>query len=466
MKRLLLVVLFCSLPAFGANRFVTPSGAGTQSGVDWSNAMAASFTPMRGDNYYLADGSYGSKNFDTVTSGTTVISVKKCTTTDGVSSGAAGYVSTLCDGQATFANGIGFNTSYWTFDGVTGGGPSDWACASCGFSIPMTTAANCNDHGGILNLADGITAITVKHAVGYGTQQNADGADWPLAIMDANSGSAGTTGLHISYSYFHHTFGGGIFTQNMDNATFEYSHFSYLRSTGTTDPFGHCNDAHGELFSNIGGDDNGIFRHNLVDKIQGTAVFAGINGGTRNGWQIYGNIFHRVGTFIIYDESGGQDNIEFYNNTLTFGQASMPLLCSNGCTGYVRNNIFYNNAYNSGYLSFTHNWNYASENYHPDIFVTRDDQVVDGEANGVDASGSPFVDVTNADPLTLNFHLTAATSAGCSAVGTCSFTPDSTDMYGVTRGSDGTWDRGAIEYGVGGGDPKPVVGIAGTVSPR
>ena len=40
-----------------------------------------------------------------------------------------------------------------------------------------------------------------------------------------------------------------------------------------------------------------------------------------------------------------------------------------------------------------------------------------------------------------NFHLTSATNNGISLP-----SPFNMDMDGKTRGSDGTWDRGAYEY--------------------
>jgi hypothetical protein len=60
-------------------------------------------------------------------------------------------------------------------------------------------------------------------------------------------------------------------------------------------------------------------------------------------------------------------------------------------------------------------------------------------------SGNPFVDMNN-----LNFELTTATPAGVTLSA-----PYNTDMLGRVRGADGTWDRGAIEFGNGGGDVTP-----------
>jgi hypothetical protein len=95
--------------------YVREGAGGT--GVSWANALSdLPTTFVRGETYYVADGSYGSHTFGTV--GTSVITIKKATATDhGIETG---WSAEYGDGQALFAAGWTFSTSYWNVDGQFG----------------------------------------------------------------------------------------------------------------------------------------------------------------------------------------------------------------------------------------------------------------------------------------------------------------------------------------------------------
>ena len=114
MKKLsiiLFVVLLIPAICLSANYAVGPSATGNGSGSDYNNLMAWSFTPVRGNTYYLVDGSYGSKTFSTAVSGTTLITIKKATESD--YGGLSNWSSTYGDGQAIFTGEVSFRSSYW-----------------------------------------------------------------------------------------------------------------------------------------------------------------------------------------------------------------------------------------------------------------------------------------------------------------------------------------------------------------
>src|SRR5215467_1600273 len=70
-----------SRPAAAACHVVSPSGSGTRSGADWNNAYAGlPASLVRGDTYYLGDGTYPAYSF--TTSGTALITIKKAIASD------------------------------------------------------------------------------------------------------------------------------------------------------------------------------------------------------------------------------------------------------------------------------------------------------------------------------------------------------------------------------------------------
>ena len=115
---------------------VRAGGSGANNGSDWNNAFSSLPSSLqRGATYYIADGNYGGYTFDDPTSGTTRITIKKAIQSD--HGRDTGWQSSYGDGQAVFGGSIRFQTSYWTFDGQTGGGPNNWK-TGFGFKINVT----------------------------------------------------------------------------------------------------------------------------------------------------------------------------------------------------------------------------------------------------------------------------------------------------------------------------------------
>ena len=97
---LFLLIFFLTSIAFAADYCVTPTGSGSQTGADWSNALPWSFTPVRDNAYYLADGVYGYKVLDVDTDGTKYITIAKATESYHVTD--TGWSSDMGDGVAEF----------------------------------------------------------------------------------------------------------------------------------------------------------------------------------------------------------------------------------------------------------------------------------------------------------------------------------------------------------------------------
>jgi len=122
----------------------------------------------------------------------------------------------------------------------------------------------------------------------------------------------------------------------------------------------------------------------------------------------------------------------------------------------VKNNLFYDSDAGRGYgdhfnnvSSFSYNWFYDcddSRNNQEDAGTNRDDEYVALQSSGgIKGTGSPTTNASN-----LDFSLTGAIEGDDSVGATYN-----TDMLGNTRGDDGAWDMGALEFEADVAAPTP-----------
>jgi hypothetical protein len=207
--------------------------------------------------------------------------------------------------------------------------------------------------------------------------------------------------------------------------------------------------AHSEVMSyGQGAKGNVTWRYSLITDSKSTGGLMWNNNSDPNAHlYIYGNVFYQpsgASWAVANGLIGGWttstnnqfSNVSVYNNTF-IGIQYLPL--SNFPTVYggnsAKNNIFYNCASPDFSRFGTHDYN---------TFINAGGS--HSESNGVSAaSGDPFVDYVH-----LNFMLTAGTAAGTTLA-----SPFNLDPAGDARGTDGTWDRGAFEFG-GAGAPVEV----------
>ena len=83
-----IILLLAVMPGWAADHYVRAGATGNASGSDWTNACAdftgscAVASLVRGEVYYVATGTYGSRTFNTAESGTLVITIKGATVAD------------------------------------------------------------------------------------------------------------------------------------------------------------------------------------------------------------------------------------------------------------------------------------------------------------------------------------------------------------------------------------------------
>lgn len=417
---LIMAILFLgTLSAEAASIYCVRAGAtGANNGSDWNNAYTAlPATLVRGASYYIANGSYSGYTFNTATSGSTYITIKKATSSDHGTD--TGWSSTYGDGQAVFTSGIEFQTAYWVFDGAIGSGSST---SSYGFYFNAT-------FGWALSLYGNTTIRPVVYGY-YGVPANNIQIKHTAVTCPGSSGDIQQFGFS---GYGNSVTLTSIYVNNCqvsawnqgDDSVIENSYFGNHWSSSAN---------HGVQVEQIL---RPIFRNNYVTMCAPQCIEPG--GGTTtniNNGQYYNNVFLNCsGTNGIIKgvSSGGIYNTLIYGNTVVNNAG--PLLYQNneglgGASGNVGvNNLIYNSNPDVWHQS---TGGAISHSYNDYI-----DSGSTSETGGQIASGNPFVNSANG-----NYHLMAATNKGLTLS-----SPYNTDITGATRGADGVWDRGAYEFG-------------------
>ncbi len=359
------------LPAFAACHVVTPAGAGSHSGADWSNAYAGiPSTLTRGDIYYLADGNYSNYNFNTPTSGTATVEIRKAQTYDNCT-GTGWNASTMGSSQAVFpwtsSHGIiTFSTSYVTINGNGNGAATEIGCggvaanppatfagsppnlAACGIKIDASTCA-----GGSLNVCTGGTGemngggqnITWESVEWKGAGSNATGNLAEPYFWFASGGNLAN--ITITHSYLHNA-GCTYFTDvsgGWNNGVFSYNYLWGLYDSSTN---------HSEAIQLQGSQSGTVVHHNVFrDQITNGDLVAVISG-TQNNFAFYDNVDwcttpgacrHNDGIIGCFN-SQVCTNFKVYNNDIVnvSGTDSGVNISGGAGTMTIYNNIWYNSS--------------------------------------------------------------------------------------------------------------------------
>lgn len=325
MRRFLAAFLFFVLPGLthAACHAVSPAGAGAKTGADWNNSYAGlPATLVRGDIYYLADGSYATRSFSTAASGTTTIEIRKAQSYDTGSgcspSIAAGWnTGTMGSAQAVFGSVITVSGPYFIFNGngtTTAPGCGGAITGTQSVSAAPPTPTDCGIK--IVNSTSGLPggmAPSGAHGTFEYIEELGSGVNQNDEVF-----APGTSFLLIKHAYMHYS--GCVYIQDVgSNSTVDHSYFWGTEVNGGSA-------CHGQADYIIGGENNGVRSNNAYRDITGTAIWTLGTSGTVTGWIFYNN--------LIYFSTPNQ----------TFGGLSDAALdCINGvqCQGfiYVQNTI-------------------------------------------------------------------------------------------------------------------------------
>jgi hypothetical protein len=284
-----------------------------------------------------------------------------------------------------------------------------------------------------------------------GTGRNSGYHDWGIDFIRGGSSSD----YIISYNYIHDVDQVLIATGGQDNILIERNYIATNYSTATH---------HGGGIVDTNSD-NYTIRYNIIQDVEGTCIIEShnrdANPWTNDNWEIYGNVIFRSdpapyafkdtdkGIICVINQQSAT-NWRIYNNTAINIKDPMGgvKLDSNADQNhsniYVYNNLWYDSA-QGGLKPGTRCTNCIGDyNYYMETTHTT-------EANEENyATKDPSIFVNHSGE---NFRLASGTSTGFSLT-----SPFNVDMDANSRGGDGTWDRGAFEYGSGFADliaPSP-----------
>jgi hypothetical protein len=433
----LVVMVLGTGSVWAANHYVRQGASGI--GNDWTNAYGAlPATLVRGDTYYIADGTYGAYEFKTNNSGTSAVYIKKAIAADHGTD--TGWDADYGDGEALFSStGIvwqfGPGTGYYTISGQKG---TENTAGSYGFRL--YTSASRNSAGALLKPnTNGTWAETGNHAnvtLQYiefdwnnGTAAGDSGA---TRAIDFNSANANPN-FTVSHCYVHHSSGFGFYLGGIgSNLTIDHCCFE---ANGGSTVYHHetlwITSLNGLTFSN-----------NVIKDTKAGALTGWLMLGAVSDARIYNNVFTcSAPTSAIYSCGGNgiiatwdngvykNTNIEIVHNTFvdlpSSGNTAIYFYHSDGSDDsdvVCKNNLYFNTRF-----SWTGIDTQSSE-------ACGGGQSCAGinQQTGIDPS--IFSDYTNDD-----FRLNGATAPGVSTAYTL-------DRLGMVRGADGNIDRGAYEY--------------------
>lgn len=446
--------------ARAGNHYVLASpGTGTNTGTDWANACSgftgncAPSNMIRGDTYYI--GGAGPiappAQFNTTNSSTSIVTLKKAIASDhGTDTGWNAIYAAQTHFSCSSNLCIYFTSDHWMIDGQIGSMTTD--TTAYGFVIDL---GSCSHEYTNISIGKGSgdthTDFTFKHMyaqacssdIGKGFMRTegltgeVDNVTLSDVLMDGFNAPVWARG-NGTYSY------GWLIERNI---------FLNDWSTPTNHGSGIDSDSQ-QLYG-------ATIRYNLFTgppQYGSDCVTAYIEANNTNmqAPEIYGNVFANLrpcNELIGGTSAGGMFNAKVYNNTVinsgawqqTYSWGENPWVAGGTGGGGGKDNVAYNNlVYNQNAsvgAGFTTDYNYYISTHNTPT-----------ETHGQVGSTNPFVNLGAQD-----YHLTGPTVAGYAFPSPYNLDPD-----GFLRGADGTWDRGAYEYGPS-SSVAPPTGLSATV---
>jgi len=362
--------------------------------------------------WYLRGAAYAGKVFNTAVSGTTGITIKKATLADHVTD--TGWSAVYGTDQAVTGN-IDVETGYWTFNGQGG----DYY-ANIPYGIKVSSSTTGDEKFGI-----NANSVTVQYVEMAGP--GGPNSDYYYAAETHCLGLwPGPNGL-ISHCYLHGT--DTLIDGTGDGLIIEHC---VLKDSRSSNPNVHSN----VYYLGFGGY-NITLRYNRVSNYNDEGFFI-------TGWQgqphdiyIYGNVFESLSTQgtsyprgIELRQDYSYTNIYIVNNTFVDvglgGFLDRTVETGGRCQGCgATNNISVNSPNTVGSLAVSNNTD--------------------------DSNTGRFVSYSGK-----NFHLSAPLAGVPLAAAF------SGDFDGLVRGADGSWDRGAFEFGSVADTTPPVISAINT----
>lgn len=435
-----------SAAAHAEDVHVGPTASGTGDGHDWDNqADWASVSLDRGNQYFLAGGTYGGRPLATPSDGTPIVIRRATSSAHGAD---AGWVDALATGPATFADGaLTISSDDWIIDGVTGGGPGQWRTGH-GFLFTSVAGASLS----YVDMADGVANVVVRHAAFTQTGDTTSTSAFVNAFSDVGE----LRGSTFEYCYIHDISGLPFFFREGSGNIVQYNYLGDICGVSVHDVNQHCE---GVV---IHGMSDMHFRWNYVAECPSSGGFVKNDVQTSSDVRIYGNTFSNG--FPINCNTGSCVGWRVLSNTFHDTDGG-PF----GGDGAITDLLYVDNVTftaSIGALPGTHasNWFSRISANSCDSGADATENVVrryPSDCDVVTETQDPFVNSSGSTPE--EFEL-AAPIVDWSGQDVCALDPCvgerryDHDAFGRIRGADGTWDRGAYEIG-------PVAPDAGVEGP-
>jgi hypothetical protein len=444
---IMIAALCAANSSLAANWHVRSGATGNNTGTDWTNAYQTLPSKLvRGDTYYIADGNYGPYLFNTPNAGTALIVITKATIANHGTS--AGWNDAYGDGEALFSSTqtvwmFAPNTGYYEIRGQRG---TDGMPGSYGIRLRSTASRNSAETLVAPDLSGQYSATGGNHHVYFdriefdwnnGTAAGSSGATRAIQWNTANQ----NTGIHISNCFIHHSSGFGIYAASIAS--------DYVVDGCVFDSNGGATNYHHETLW-VTGTNGFTFRNNVIRNTLNGALTGWLMLGSVSNASIYNNVFSCSapsacatggnGIIATWDSNTyANTNIEILNNTFanlpTSGNPAIYFYHSGGAKDLnvtVANNLFFTGSFSIVGASAISN------------------SACGGGAScsGTNAQAGLSTSIFR-NWATQDLRLTGATAPGVT-------TAYLYDRYGVSRVTDGNWDRGAFEYSANaGGLPPP-----------
>jgi hypothetical protein len=464
----LALFLSASSSAFAGCVTVSPSGSGSKTGADWNNALAGIPSSLvRGDIYYLADGSYPGYTISQGTSGTSTIEFRKAQSFDNCTS-TGWNTGTMGSAQAIFTGTMNIQTSYLIFNGNgkltdpgCGGALGSSNSITAGTPTPSDCGISLNNFGrsnSIMLYIQSGSNLTFKYMEIEGSGNNTGDQHEVFGPV------SGATNNSFNHLYLHYA--GCVFMQDLgSNTTVDHSYFWGTEVNGGSE-------CHGQAEFEIGGTNNGVRSNNVYRDITGTAIWTfAASVGHNDSWTFYNNVVFWSSPKLSFNP-GLSDaaldcingnlctNFTFVQNTIANCYSGAVFGCeggigfadgASGCSALVENNLWYGN---SGQVALTKCSSMSlTEDYNS--FVNSDG--FSGGSHDVSASSGAADPFMSWPSNSVNFNLVSDNSDWNSRLSLGA--PYTLDVNGNTF----TSDRGAYQFMGSNGAPAPPTGLAASV---
>ena len=449
---ILFIVLFSGLFAFlffefqpsaqtaqaaGDYHYVRAGAAGLNNGSDWTNAWTSlPAVLVRGDIYYIADGTYGAYVFNDAVSGELYITIKKAIESDHGTD--AGWNSSYGDGQAAFTASSGdiweFRSSYYAINGQFG-------------ELDQTFGIRAYVSSGnvkVVRISPGVNHINMSYLdlqhKGYSyNSTEGNGAD-VLYMVDIGR----TNPIEDIYFYkvwLHDVNRVHVYAYNIAGCVWNNCWFTERYNE---DVFA----VHGEsftIFNSVNQNKRNVIKNSVFRNVEGTGiiVFQDMAPAADNyNWDIYNNIFYRDGARVNDGwTAGNAPTIDDFDTT----DGQIADTGSNNYNFNIYGNTFFNTL-GRGFDFYGENNASGQPSIYQNISVHNNlivNHVGSFEIEGTDVSNNFITNdpAVFSDYLNMKFTLSRPTNEGMTLL-----SPYNIDMLGNTRGSDGVWDIGAYEY--------------------